>query len=237
MYIEVINGRIVPGTQRGKPNWIDAETNEYLTDEQLIRRENLFPVIEDPPEHDEFYQKIKRNDPEEWIVYSDSVPLSSDSFELSANYVKTTYTIEDFPINKIKERVLEDLENLRFKYETDGISFTTIDSQELEIDTSRESQNKILGMHVAVSGGYKKTASKWKTKNGFVSISASDMSKMALQLLDFVQSCYDRESDIFDKISSIDLQNYSTAIESFKSIKNNEFKTDWPTIALFKGDE
>lgn len=227
MYIQVeelsgnVAPEVIPGTKRSKPNWIDGETGNYLTDEQLITRESLYPVIQNPPSYDSFYQKVVKNDETEWIVKSYGV--------------EATYKVENLPLENIKNRLFRQLINLREKYETNGIDFEDSNGNKIEVDTTAESQIKITGSFMTAKEGYRKSKSNWKSKNGyFHKLYNTDVQNLSYNVFDFIQQCYDRESEIQDLIEAVDITgDYMTAIDEFKNIVNNEFPIGWPTNALY----
>jgi len=52
----------------------------------------------------------------------------------------------------------------------------------------------------------------------------TDVQNLSYNVFDFIQQCYDRESEIQDLIEAVDITgDYMTAIDEFKNIVNNEF--------------
>lgn len=222
--IEVKNGTIT-GEPKTRPPWMDAETGEYLTDQQLIDRENLYPLLNGPetkPTFDRFYQFCKPNeifDPDtgtmNWNVYNDRV--------------ESTWTVNDHSLSEVIKREVGNLALTRYKYEVAGITFTDSNGNTLRIDTTRESQTKLGSVYTSAKDGVRTDPSKWKTLDGFVNISNSDMISLAKITWGYVQDCYDRESTIQSMLSNC------TTINEIKTVVTDEFNSGFPVISLKQG--
>jgi len=213
MYVKVINGAV--DSIVAKPNYFN-NNGDPISDEVLINLESVYPVIPNPPIIDEYYQYNITNDITSWAV--------------NANNVTQTFTTINKPISDIKNNVLDNCTKLRYLYETGGFIFNT-----LLIHSSRESQIKIYGSSQAARNDVRVENSKWKTLNGFVEMSNTDMISLGEALLSFVQGCYDKEDALITLINNVNIENYSSAVNAFKSIESTDFTTGWPTNAIFEG--
>ena len=212
--IEVKNGSIT-GEPKRRPNWFDS-SGEYLTDEQFIQRENLYPLLrgdETKPQYDDYYQFLQKNAITDWNVFNDRVEV--------------TWEILDEDIETVRSREINNLSKKRWRVETGGMTFEDESQNVLKIHTDRESQSKIIGSAQAAKDDMRTDGSKWKTFDGFISISNSDMISLGYSLLDFVQSCYNREEIVGNL-----LLDTSNTINDIKNIVNNEFNNGWPVNSL-----
>lgn len=222
MYIKLDeNGTPIADTQQVKPDWIDAETGEPLTDVQLIERERLYPVYYNPPAIDEFYQELRLTPENQWIV--------------KENCVVATYEILNIALEEIIDRLKDELSALRYLYETKGFTFTDEKGVALKIDSSRESHTKIMGARQGAQEGLREENALWKTIEGFVSVSNTDIIRLGSALLDFTQACYNREAAIENLIGAVDQGNYLNAVDILRYIATVEFTSGWPQNALFRG--
>jgi hypothetical protein len=84
----------------------------------------------------------------------------------------------------------------RYAAETGGMA-----ANGMEIDTSRESQSLITGaaLQATIDPAY---SCKWKTAQGFIELSAQQVIGAAVAVRQHVQSCFDREAELYALIDS-----------------------------------
>lgn len=83
---------------------------------------------------------------------------------------------------------------VRYGKETKGI---TVDG--IAINTERDSQAMITG--AALSAVLDDTyVCRWKTPNGFVDLTASELISVSQSMRKYVQACFDRESELVEAI-------------------------------------
>ena len=213
MYVKVVDGIAIESVP--KPNYFDSDGNP-ISDSYLISEESIYPVISSPPSFDDFYQEVNSKNISEWTV--------------GDTQVTETYTISDKPINNIKSDMLDKSTDLRYDYEIGGMIFGS-----LNIHSSRESQTKILGASQAARNGTRIDDSKWKTIDGFTTISNTDITQLGTDMETFIQACYNKESTLIDSIEAVDTTVYLDAVNSYKSIESTDFTTGWPSNAIFEG--
>ena len=173
------------------------------------------------PSYDRFYQFLEKKPESEWEQKEET---DNDGFLQGRILIK--YNVLDKALDTKKEEMTEEAANLRWKKEVGGMSFIDENSDTLKIHTDRESQSKIIGAFQSTKNGVRTDGSKWKTYEGFVPISNSDMEKLGYELLNFIQSCYDREEEVITLIKN------SNSIDELKSVRDNEFGGGWPMNAL-----
>jgi hypothetical protein len=84
----------------------------------------------------------------------------------------------------------------RYNKETQGI---VVDG--VSINTERDSQAMITG--AALSAVLDDTyVCRWKTPNGFVDLTASELISVSQSMRKYVQACFDRESELIEAIVS-----------------------------------
>ena len=212
MYIKIENGIIDKKSIRERPKWFYGD-GVPVTDEYLRENEGLYPLVDDEPEYDAFYQSLQANSFEDWVVETDRVVR--------------TYTVIDHPIGEMQMFLIGELGEVRWRYESGGMSFTLDDGTVIPVDSSRESQPKVHAAWQSAKDGIRTDGAKWKTKIGFIPLSNAECIRLGPEFLNFVQDCYDRESDIMDMILAC------KNVEELKAIKVNEFTTGWPSNALY----
>lgn len=207
-----VKDNIIVGGVKIRPPWIDAESGEYLTDDQFIARENLFPFIDNiEPEYDPFYQECFIKEKENWKIFDDRVEV--------------TFQVINTSLDNIKAREISNLADLRYKYETGGMFFTSEDGTENRVHTDRESQFKILKSSIDAEKG-KFESKRWKTYNGFKELTANDFIKLNDEMSNFIQKCFDKEEQIINKI------NKSSTYKELKRIVKNA-DNEWPENSLY----
>jgi len=205
MYARVIDNQI---TEIVSPcDWL-MDDGQPVTEEWLFEKENLYKIIENLPIVDDFYQYVEENPINEWII--------------NDNNVEKTYEVFNISIENLKENLKEEAHRLRKIVETSGLKFIDSNSNELHIFTDRDSQSKVMAAYSAVKDGLRQDNSLWKTIDGFVAISNDDILRMAQEMLNFIQGCFDTEKTLIDEID---------IAQTIDDLKNIDF-SNWPTNAL-----
>jgi len=93
LYALVEKGSLVRVMQR--PRWIRGKAP--VTDEELAQ-EGIYPILDNPPEHDEATRQLVRNPPEEWRVTDYGVVV--------------TYTAVGRPADDLKQRFSAAIQNM-----------------------------------------------------------------------------------------------------------------------------
>jgi hypothetical protein len=121
---------------------------------------------------------------------------------------KLMFSLKD--INECKNSLIEYVSLYRWQIETGGYNFNGNG-----IHTDRESQTKITSIYVLLKNGVVTGNTMWKTMEGFVSLTTVNLENMCLSVSSFIQSLYNKESDIINSITG------STSMEELMSIYNN----------------
>lgn len=154
----------------------------------------------------------------------------------SQNWIKTqttaqkTYTYIERPIQEIVTYLKKDLEVLRWYIETEGLLW---DGK--EIHTDRESQTKILTAFIAAKEGIRTNNVKWKTKQGFVMLTPTEMQAMSMHVFDTIEQLYETEDTIIQKINNVMGQGLSDTetFSALKSIHDGLLSEPWPQNSLY----
>jgi len=222
-----------------KPDW-RMDDGSIVTDEVLREYENMYPVKDEIIDTEKYDFDTKEPMPKEnWkikegtyierafylIKYPEYDPFSqimklkenAEDFTVNDKFLEK-YIVEDIPIEEIKRREIDKIKNLRWKYETGGITFLDYD-----IHTDRESQSKILSLYVLTKQGELQSIN-WKTKNGFALLNATEIEQLSLTVQQFIQKCYDNEK----RLSSLVKDAITTS--DLKEIKYDR----WPENSLYQ---
>ncbi|MGN7829741.1 DUF4376 domain-containing protein [Agrobacterium radiobacter] len=91
----------------------------------------------------------------------------------------------------------------RFAAETGGIVVNRV-----QIDTSRDSQNMIANAHsyIVNSGA---ASSRFKSRSGWIVLSADEVKNIALAVGAHVQSCFDREAEVDQLIAASTINDFA----------------------------
>ncbi|MCZ7501274.1 DUF4376 domain-containing protein [Agrobacterium sp. ST15.13.015] len=91
----------------------------------------------------------------------------------------------------------------RFAAETGGIVVNRV-----QIDTSRDSQNMIANAHsyIVNSGA---ASSRFKSRSGWIVLSADEVKNIALAVGAHVQSCFDREAEVDQLITAETINDFA----------------------------
>ena len=100
------------------------------------------------------------------------------------------------PLEYERGKKLRELAERRWKEETGGITV-----QGMALDTSRESQALITGaaLQATVDPDY---SCRWKTAQGFVSLTAGQILAIAGAVRAHVQACFDKEAELAGRIDA-----------------------------------
>lgn len=92
----------------------------------------------------------------------------------------------------------------RYKHEIAGTTFTHSDGQTYGVATDRESQTKAIGASVQAKreqdAGNTSWSKRWKTAQGFVTLTINDALALGDAVDAHVQACFDREADLRDMV-------------------------------------
>lgn len=115
-------------------------------------------------------------------------------------------------LEEAKAAKLDEIANARFEAETGGV-----DVQGTHIATDRESQALITGaaLQATQDAGYK---CQWKAKGGFTELTAEKIKAVAVAVRAHVQSCFDKEKELVEKV------NAAETVEAVEAIS-------WPEAA------
>lgn len=106
----------------------------------------------------------------------------------------------------------------RYEHEIKGTTFTHSDGSTYGIATDRQSQALTTGAAVQARRAQEAGDTflkKWKTGQGFVSMSADDILSMGDAVDAHVQACFDREADLLTKVAD-------------GTISESDLGTGWP---------
>lgn len=155
-----------------------------------IRRE--FPNVSFPrelPDEHEGWFKVQE--------VTETVPadkqVASTGIEIVSGKPQRVYVLEDIP-NSVK---LDALASYRWQKVNGGIEVNGV-----PVQTDTEARANILGAQALG------TSINWKTENGFVTLTAAQISGIATAIGQHVQKCFDAEKTVAENIS-----NYSTPQE------------------------
>jgi len=207
MFARVINGEITEIVSR--PNWF-MDNGEPVSDEWLLENENLRRVLEGEIPNINYetqYHEV----------------ADTDSWSIQDTTVTKVYNIFNKPFEEIKSQYSSFPHDRRIEYETAGIKFIDSNSNELRIQTTRESQSQLMASYQAAKDGLRAENSLWKTMDGFVAISNADMIRLAQEVLAHVQACFDNE-----KV----LQELVDAATTYNDLKAINFNSGWPNSSL-----
>ncbi len=103
--------------------------------------------------------------------------------------------------------------NRRFAAETGGIVVNGF-----EIDTSRDSQNMIANAHsyIVNSGA---ASSRFKSRSGWMTLSAEEVKSIALAVGAHVQSCFDREAEVDQLIAAGSIKDFAMIDAAYNPVK------------------
>lgn len=154
-----------------------------------------YAVVFPSPQPDRAYnQSVREITPEltdkgwyeqRWEVVNLADTMTSEEYEeWNTNY-----------INNIKAEKLNQLANLRYVKETEGIEING-----MKIKTDRESQALINGAYVSTIINPDFTID-WKCENGWITLNATQISAIASNVANHVQSCFTREKALQEIIT------------------------------------
>ena len=199
-YIKIFNNE--PTYDKSTHKFVLKDRSNWTQDgDKLYKTWDVY--TEDIPDYDSLFEYITQDPESDWYE-QDGV-------------IHKTYTVHTRDLSDIQTKMIRDLADKRWKYETGGMEFETY-----KIHTDRESQSKIMAGYVASVQGTVTEDRKWKTKEGFAIFSPTQMENMGLTLNQFVQDCYDNEERILNQI------NNAGSVDDCKNITFD----GWPSIAL-----
>ena len=120
--------------------------------------------------------------------------------------------VTEISLEDLKAAKKVEIANARYKAEIAGITFNGT-----TIKTDRESQALITGAALAAlqDSAY---SCKWKTEQGFITLTAAQIIAVADVVREYVQGCFDREADLCELID---------AAENETNLQN----INWPEVA------
>jgi len=214
MYVKVENNHIIQEVDR--PAWY-FDDGKPVTDEWLVENENIFPVVDDenkptvtPGCSD--YEFIVMNPLDEWII-------DRDNKKVIKTFTKVIKTLDE-----MKNLYFEKVKVLRTNYENGGMTFIDSNNNTLKIQTDRSSRSNLTSAFIAAQNNLREENSLWKTIDGFVAISNADIIDLAQQVLSFIQTCFNNEKSLQDKIKNVDHINALSRIN---------LQDGWPNNSLF----
>ena len=189
-----------PGPISGCPKTTATMSNAHLLAEKdpakFYAETGMAVVVEgEKPAYDDVGQRL----------------VSSLSFD-GEHTVNRTWAVEDLPFEDVKTTVLDKLANARWQKETGGITYA-IDGTDYTIYTDRESQSKMTAAFLTAAQGIRTDPSNWKTPEGIVPISNTEIQNVALAVMAHVQGCYDAEKLKVDEVNACETVSELLAVE------------------------
>lgn len=141
-----------------------------------------------------------------WKPAVDQVPTFDPEWEtcrrtgwtLKSTQVVAEYVIEPIPLAEIKAAAKARVAARRWQAEIDGIEVLGV-----KVDTSRESQAMLAGANLLATM-YPDMTIDWKTKDGWVQLSAAMILGLSSTVGLHVQACFARERMISELIDAAD---------------------------------
>lgn len=183
------------------------ETHNISPDQTIIQLTNGLRVV---PIIDQLDEDIPLNKK----IIEPTYVVSDDK-----NSVIHKYLLEDISIGQCKTEYMNLLASDRYSKEILGIN----SSLGFSVDTSRPSQAMIIGMYNVVNRDNSKII-KFKDAGGlFHSLDYNDIDVLSTEVSDYVEDCFNRESDICDLILAAE------SYEEIDNIYNTEKDLNWPS--------
>src|SRR5690606_2496641 len=120
-YAKIENDQIVKTGPR--PRWF-GDDGQPVTDEVLATMGYL-PVVNEPPSHDPLLQRAVINPQRDWAI--------------ETHRVVATYTVQDIPIEELRESMKEEVTAMRWEVMTGGLALPG----GIQVGTGIDDQNRI----------------------------------------------------------------------------------------------
>lgn len=231
-----------------KPNWYN-EKGKILTDSELITKENMYPVYNENVTEDydwllpkdksiwelktdyveKKFWRVFRNSPDYDPLYQNISAKPQFEWTQDGDKLYQEWNISELTVDQTKDKMVNEIADKRWRYETGGMTYTTDSGITVKLHTGRESQSKLASVSLAVKQGSITTNKQWKTVEGFVELTPTELENLGEALNSFVQSCYDNEKRILDLIMGC------STISNCQDVYYNEFNSNWPTNAIYGG--
>ena len=131
--------------------------------------------------------------------------LSFDGSTVTASWLVANKTLEE-----LKSRKLAEIATARYVAETGGVD-VAMGEATVTIRTDRESQAMITGAALKATSDTEYSC-RWKTVQGFVTVSAAQIVAVADAVRDHVQASFDREAEL------VALVNAATTVDEIEAI-------------------
>jgi len=210
MYAQVINNIVTEIIS--KPKWIE---NGLPASDAFMKSRGVYPVIENRPSYDDFYQIIK---------YDENV----GNWNVLENHVEPAYIITDYSLQEVLDKQILILKNIRKQYECGGFSVTTTSGKSFNIHSDRESQATIVGKFVAVNSGLVSGDTLFKTTTGWIALNPTDVQETCIWVAQNVQACFVREHAIQEAYKAC------TTVSQLKDIVSQNLHSSWPASCLYQ---
>ena len=159
-----------------------------IVDKQILSDLNIkYLKIDNPPSYNTYTQKIVLGD----ILYNEE----EDCYNQSYNIVELEDSVKQEKFNQLKSAKFQEIALMRYKEETNGVYFNNT-----LIKTDRDSQSTINNAVTAVLRN-PDIVIKWKSDtNVWVELKKEDILAIADIVINHVQSCFNKEKELSDKI-------------------------------------
>lgn len=201
------NGCNIPNIDNDK--YIEKPIQEWDYTDGVITKTYL-EIIEDPnrENYSDLFYIHSLNDESQWIT--------------TETTIQKTYVYTERSVEEIKTNLIAELALLRYNIETGGFQWNAY-----EIHSTRDAQATNNENNRKVKDGVITNNIKFKTINGFVSLTPSQIEDIYTVQHNFVQGCFDVEEAAEVEING--LNTFNDLINIFNDFNNKA----WPSNSLF----
>lgn len=194
-YAKIENGAIAKTGPR--PRWYSSADGAPLSDDEL-RDHGYLPVVYSTPEHDARLQRVSLSPQSEWAI--------------ETKRVVAAYTVQDIPIEQVRESKLQEATDMRWQVMTGGMTLPG----GIQVGTTIDDQNRITSVvaNAALAGLTDVDSVDFKATSGWVSITIAEVKGIAGAIGQFVQACYSAERGHHDAIEALETREAIAAYDT-----------------------
>lgn len=199
-YAKIENDQIVKTGPR--PRWYSSADGAPLTDAEL-REHGYLPIVYDAPDHDPRLQRISLKPQSEWAI--------------ETKRVVATYTIDDIPLDAVRNSALQAATDMRWQVMTGGLTLPN----GVQVGTDIDDQNRITSVvaNAELAGLTDSDEVDFKAASGWVRITIAEVKAIAGAIGQFVQACYTAERAHHEAIDKL---------ETPEQIRDYDIEVGWP---------
>jgi hypothetical protein len=177
---------------------------ENIMSDEDMKVINIYPVSDNIPVYDDFYQDITLKTFTDW------------TFDSTAGVVLKQYNISTFSFTEKVKNLIDELAEIRFEKETRSIRINGS-----YVATTRESQSMLSSAYLYIQKDLNRVID-WKCDNTWIVLDATSINVLVDVVPEYIEDCFAREKELWDELKAVPNNDWT-------ALKNIDLNIGWPS--------